>query len=281
MASMVKARVFFENLSNDICSPFFDSSGFLHFIMQDSSNIMMINQANQVEVLYSTNGQPSSGNFDKNGLLYVSDFGHGSVIVIQEGSSDHETVVDVYEDKPIKGPSGVVSDASGNIYFTDSGPFGETGLQSPTGSLFMITNTTTGQILRPLALETLAYPAGLALSPNGKLIYVAEQMTNRILRFTQKPEGAYHASVFYQISGGIGPNSIACDKKGNLYVGIFDTLDSSQEGRVLVISPTGELISTITVNGPEVSGVAINGNYIYITERSTKTVYRSELVDRK
>ena len=52
--------------------------------------------------------------------------------------------------------------------------------------------------------------------------YVAELMNNRILRYFQKPEGVYQGSVFYQISGSIGPSSIAVDGNGNLYVGQYD-----------------------------------------------------------
>ncbi len=49
-------------------------------------------------------------------------------------------------------------------------------------------------------------------------------MANRIIRYYQKPEGVYHSSVFYQLSGSVGPSSIVCDKKGNIYVGQYDIL---------------------------------------------------------
>lgn len=62
------------------------------------------------------------------------------------------------------------------IYFTDAGPFGETSLENPKvnqciilyakGSLFLI--DLGEMIIRPLALNCLAYPTGLALSNNEK-----------------------------------------------------------------------------------------------------------------
>ncbi len=52
--------------------------------------------------------------------------------------------------------------------------------------------------------------------------YVAEMMANRVLRFFQQPSGVFHASVFYQLSGGVGPSSLALDSAGNLYVGQYD-----------------------------------------------------------
>ena len=96
-----------------------------------------------------------------------------------------------------------------------------------------------------------------------------------MLRFYQEPEGVFHSSVFYQSSGGVGPNCIACDAQGTLYVGIFETASSGKtKGRVLVISADGELISTIITPGPEVSGVAINAasQTLYITEKSTGSI---------
>ena len=47
-------------------------------------------------------------------------------------------------------------------------------------------------------------------------------MANRVLRFFQQPAGVYHASVFHQFSGGVGPSSLAIDSNGNLYVGQYE-----------------------------------------------------------
>jgi sugar lactone lactonase YvrE len=38
-------------------------------------------------------------------------------------------------------------------------------------------------IIRPLALSCLAYPSGLALSTDEKILYVCETGRNRLLRF--------------------------------------------------------------------------------------------------
>lgn len=48
-------------------------------------------------------------------------------------------------------------------------------------------------------------------------------MMNRVLRFFQQPEGVYHGSVFYQLSGGVGPSCLAIDRHGSLYIGQYDT----------------------------------------------------------
>lgn len=89
-----------------------------------------------------------------------------------------------------QGPNSVVFDRKGNMFFTDSGPLGTTSLQSPKGSLFMI--SVDGELLKPILFECLAHPSGVALSPDEGVLYVAETMQNRVLRCVQRPAGAYH-----------------------------------------------------------------------------------------
>jgi sugar lactone lactonase YvrE len=131
---------------------------------------MMINELEKVERVHVTHGQPSGAIFDKEGVLYVSDFAHEAVLSVSPDGAQ-EIVVGVYEDKPLKGPNTLIQDLRGNLYFTDSGPPGETGLNNPSGSLFAIMNSSAGQILKPLSFENLAYPTGLTLSVNSKFMY--------------------------------------------------------------------------------------------------------------
>jgi sugar lactone lactonase YvrE len=268
----VKAEVYLEGLGNDICSPFFDKYNALHFCFQNSGDVVKLDHNARVKDVHSTGGQPSAALFDADGELYITDFAHGAVLLLQE--EQQEALVSVYEDKPLKGPNSIVVDSKGTIYFTDSGPMGETGIHNPTGSLYMISSSASGggNMLQPISFENLASPAGIALSPNGKLVYVAETMTNRVLRFFQQPEGVFHGSVFYQNSGGVGPTALAVDRQGSIYVAAYDVKESSKEGKVLIISPDGTLVNTIVTLGPEISGLSINKNTLYITEKSTGSI---------
>lgn len=169
MIPTVRSKQFLSNLSNDITCPFFDDNKTLHFICSNSGEIMMVNELEKIERVHSTHGQPNGALYDKENTLFITDFAHSAVLSVQnDGTQD--MVVGVYEDKPLKGPNTIVNDNRGNLYFTDSGPFGETGLNNLSGSLYAIVNSTAGQILKPLSFENLAYPSGLALSPNGKFM---------------------------------------------------------------------------------------------------------------
>ena len=51
-------------------------------------------------------------------------------------------------------------------------------------------------ILRPLALNCLAYPSGLALTKKEDILYVCETFKNRILKFYVGENGNFTFSVF-------------------------------------------------------------------------------------
>ena len=163
-----KATSFVSGVGNDICCPFFNIDGKLHAVRQSAGTIITIDGVGNTQSICSTGGQPSGAVFTEDGILYASDFGHSAILSMQR-DGQQDLVVGVYEDKPLKGPNSI-SIANGDIFFTDSGSFGETGLHNPTGSLFTISNSPSGQILKPVALETLAYPAGIALSRDGRFM---------------------------------------------------------------------------------------------------------------
>jgi sugar lactone lactonase YvrE len=275
---VVTATAWVQGLGKgELMSPFFDEKDQLYVITQKSGDILSVNSFGQASKFMNTGGAPQSGVFDSdNGRLLVADFAHGAVLALSLDGGSQETLVGVYEDRPLRGPHSLVITPFG-IVFSDSGALGETGLHSPTGSLFAITSGNRGSapMLKPLSLSNLASPAGIAAS--GKLVYVAETMTNRVLRFFQQPEGVYHGSVFHQLSGGIGPVALAVDAQGSLYVGVTDTKDCGAGGRVLVISNVGVHVGTIVTPGPEISGLAISGNVLYVTEKSQGCIFKVPL----
>jgi hypothetical protein len=60
-----------------------------------------------------------------------------------------------YEGKPFCGPNSLAFDRAGNLFFTDSGPLGETSLEKPRGSVFCV--EVADQLLKPLAFQVLAH----------------------------------------------------------------------------------------------------------------------------
>jgi len=109
-------------------------------------------------------GAPA-GLWYEEGVLYVCDISMQGVLRYEYANGSLTELVKEYEAKLFKGPSAIVIDKAGNVFFLDAGPLGETTLQSPKGSAFQI--TADAQLLQPLALECLAHPSALALGPSG------------------------------------------------------------------------------------------------------------------
>lgn len=249
----------FATGGNGLTSPIFDRRNRLLVASASSGEVLQVvseGKANTLQTLFNTGGAPSSLCVDVEGAIFVCDEAHQAIFRQGEDSQLNEFVKE-YEAKQFKGPSAVLLDSLGNMFFCDSGPLGETTLQSPKGSIFLI--SADGQLLQPLVLEALAHPCALALGLDERVVFVAEKMQNRLLRLVQRPTGVYHCSVFYQFSGYMGPSGIARDAQGNLYVTRFDlATGANKQGVISVISPEGKLLQDIPTPAPELTGITVN-----------------------
>ncbi len=107
-----------------------------------------------------------------------------------------EPAIKDFDGTALKGPNSIIlSEKNNALFFTDSGPMGETSLENPTGSVFAIDLAVS--MLKPVIYNKLAYPCGLALSNDENILYVAETNANRILRIVIHSSGVYHTSVFH------------------------------------------------------------------------------------
>jgi sugar lactone lactonase YvrE len=204
----------------------------------------------QMNVKFSTGGQPTSLVFDTEGSAFIADMGYQAILsqTVTDNKVDISPVIKEFDGNPLKGPNSMIlSEVNNMLFFTDSGPMGETTIDNPGGSIFAIDLSVS--MLKPVLVNKLAYPCGIALSPEEKVLYVAETYKNRILKTVIHSEGVFHTSVFYQFSGRFGPTALAIDPNGNLYVARFDFTDVSEEGIITILNPSGEIENHLSING--------------------------------
>jgi len=195
-----------------------------------------------MEVAFSTGGQPSGLVFDHQGSSFIADQAHQSILsqTVTENKIEIAPVIKEFDGKPLKGPNSMIlSEKNNSLFFTDSGPMGETSIESPLGSIFAIDLSVS--MLKPIIDSKLAHPCGITLSNDEQMIYVAETGMNRVLRIVCHSSGAYHTSVFHQFSGRYGPTALAMHPDGRLFVARFDYTECSKHGVISILHPDGHL----------------------------------------
>ena len=207
----------------------------------------------------------TAGNaYDYKGNLYTCDFRERRVIRTAKNGKV-EVIAARFEGKRLNAPNDVVVRRDGNVYFTDPA-FGnqEDARELDFYGVFRV--TTRGQIEAIAKWKT--RPNGLALSPNGRTLYVSDSDGRSIHAFDLDRAGAGSNDrvVVSKIPG--APAGLRTDEMGNIYVAAKN---------VFIYSPQGELVRTISM-GETPSNLAFGDpdfSTLYVTARTS--VYRIKL----
>ena len=235
-----------------------------------------------MEVAFSTGGQPSGLVFDHQGSSFIADQAHQAILsqTVTDNRIEITPVIKDFDGKPLKGPNSMIlSEKNNSLFFTDSGPLGETSIESPQGSVFAIDLSVS--MLKPIIDGKLAHPSGLAMSNDESMIYVAETGLNRILRIVCHSSGVYHTSVFCQFAGRFGPTSLAMHQDGRLFCARFDFTESSNHGVITILNKEGHIEEELSVaECPEITGLyfsKVQDDILYATESSTNSLIKIQV----
>lgn len=162
-------------------------------------------------------------------------------------------------------PSDICVDAHGGFYVTDGGSaHGRNRIL--TGLLYGTVQGGLREIVYPLEM-----PNGLALSPDGSSLYVAETRTRRIWQFELRAPGVVgRARGLATVPAGGplnvgGADGVCVDGAGRILVATLGT------GGVTVFSPAGELLGAIPADDPMTTNVALSadGSTLFMTLASS------------
>jgi sugar lactone lactonase YvrE len=101
--------------------------------------------------------------------------------------------------------------------------------------------------------ETMGTTNGLALSPDGRLLYVAESVQRKIWVFHVTTDGRLARRRLFAKFTDYGLDGIKCDTAGRLYVTRYG------KGTIAVLSPAGDLVREIELPGKNVSNIVFGG----------------------
>jgi sugar lactone lactonase YvrE len=204
-------------------------------------------------------GNSNGLTLDQEGRLIAAE--HGNRRVSRTEADGSITVVaDRFEGKRLNSPNDVVVRSDGAVFFTDP-PYGlEGGLEGPNAELDFCG---VYAVLPDGSMKCLAKdfqrPNGITLSPDEKILYVADTRASHIRAFAVAPAGnAVELPLFCELPG---PDGIKTDGKGNIW--------ATSDG-VWVFNPKGTLLQKITF--PErpancAFGEA-DGKTLYVTARN-------------
>ncbi|MEQ8707725.1 MAG: SMP-30/gluconolactonase/LRE family protein [Rhodospirillales bacterium] len=213
-----------------------------------------------------TAGQPHAVKLMADGRLAMVDYLLGLLTFTPETGAS-ETLCASTNTESFRGLSDLAIAPNGDIWFTDSG---RTSLTDPTGRLFVL--RTDRRLQQPLS--NVPYPNGVALSPDGKLVYVAATRANAVWRLNADWTDPVRpmAGLWVQLAGGLGPDGLAVDRRGRVAIA------HAQAGRVWLLTAMGDPVAEIrTPGGLWVTSVTFGGpddSYLYIVEARQGAVYR-------
>jgi sugar lactone lactonase YvrE len=179
------------------------------------------------------------------------------------------------------GPNDLAPDARGGIYFTASGHLGPV----IDGKVFYIgADRTITQVAADLHNAN-----GLAVSPDGTILYVVETEEHRLLQFKIGPDALLSdRRVFVNLDDLVNhvapfwPDGVKVSSKGELYIGQSPRdLHMPLLGRILVIDARGQLLRTITLPSPKVPNLAFSPDektlYVTAVDQIDKPPYHGKV----
>ncbi|RZL02720.1 MAG: SMP-30/gluconolactonase/LRE family protein [Rubrivivax sp.] len=223
--------------------------------LADGSLVFTETQANRITRIWpdgtvtgfldNTNGANGLG-FTPNGDLYAVQVQRTRVGIIHP-STRAKTLTEGFEGKPFGRPNDLVVDKKGNVYFTDSGVNGALPPGAPEPAKPAVYRISAAGEVKRLASDV-ERPNGIQLSPDDKVLYVANTGGEHVLAYDIAADGSVgpkrlfaKLEVIEKTSTGIssGADGLAVDDAGRVYV-------ASNKG-IEVFSAKGEALGSITL----------------------------------
>jgi gluconolactonase len=204
-------------------------------------------------------------------VVMMQQYARAAVRLVEHDGRVHpEPMFDSYDGHRLNSPNDVVFARDGSFYFTDP-PYGLKGgdhdpaKQLPFNAVYHDVHGTLTPIIKDLTL-----PNGLGLSPDGKVLYVANSGPDmRVMRYDVQPDGSVTgARVFAAFTHDEGPgipDGLKLDSQGNVWM--------TAPGGIRIIRPDGKIIGQIRL--PEVPANLAwgeDGKTLYITAMTS--IYR-------
>jgi gluconolactonase len=210
---------------------------------------------------------------DLSGALVVADHGNRMVARVDDRTFTKTVLADRFEGRRLNSPNDVTFGANGDLYFTDP-PYGLRGQDADPAKELAFNGVYRRAADGTLGLVTreLSRPNGIALSPDGRTLYVANSDPARAvwMAYDVAPDGsvagapAARGRVVFDATRLVGPARPGLPD--GMRVAADGTLFATGPGGVLVLTPGGRHLGTIVTGQPTANcAFGDDGRTLYLT----------------
>ncbi len=230
--------------------PAWDGKGALYFSDIPGDTIYRLGLDGKVSPFLKPSGKSNGLMFDRDGTLLACR--HWTRDVVRIAMDGKLTVLaDSFGGKRLNSPNDLIVARDGSIYFTDP-HYGLEGRpqEQPLEGVYRLAP---GGALT-LVIRDMTRPNGLAISPDGKTLYVADSQDKKLRAYRLAPDGsAAQGRDFLDMSadGKSVPDGMALDSQGNIYCTGAGIWVITPEGQVLGRIPVPEVPANCEFGGPE------------------------------
>lgn len=248
--------------------PVFDAAGNLYVSDIPWGRIFRIDAQGAWSLVAEYDGEPNGMKFLDADTLLITDYKNG-LMRLDLRSGTVTPFLERRNSERFKGVNDLIFDAEGNLYFTDQG---QSGLHDPSGRLYRLRPN--GQL--DLLLSNVPSPNGVALSPDGRVLYLAVTRGNCVWRVPLLPDGSVaKVSQFFTSYGPSGPDGLAVDEEGKLLIA------NPGLGYVWVLNQRAEPVEVLRgVAGSSTTNLAFGGTdrrTLYVTDSTHGRILRATL----
>ena len=215
------------------------------------SRVMKMEKPGDIQIIRTNNGMTATLKPNKAGNLYACEMIGHRIVELDSTGAVLRVVVGEYNGKRIDGPNDMVLDRKGGFYFTDSQFIGKEQKMQDKPAVYYVRKA--GTVTR--VADDVVFPNGLALSPDGKTLYLANTQGKYLLAYDVAPDGSLsNRRNFTELTLSTeniakkselsGADGVAVDRAGNVFVA------TTQGIGIQVFDKTGKHLGDISCPAP-------------------------------
>ena len=245
--------------------PAVDQEGNLYAVNFKEEGTIGVVKDLEEAMLFVSLPEGSIGNgirFNQQGDMFIADYMGHNVLRIKQGT----TAVEVWAHNPeMNQPNDLAIAPNGNIYLSDPNWAEET------GQLWQVNSSQKIILLE----KNMGTTNGIAVSPDGKMLYVNESVQRKVWQYNIDTNGSISNKTLFYAFPDFGMDGMRFDQMGNLYIARYD------KGTVVVLSPDKKIIKEVQLKGKKPSNITFGGKdgktcYVTMADRGCFEVFKAE-----